>query len=196
MLKIVLIRHFPTKGNLRGNYIGITDEQLMEDKSIIVTSNQYPMVEEVFTSPLKRCVQTASIIYPAFNPIIEPGFCECNFGDFENKNYQDLYGNESYQKWIDSNGSIPFPNGESRQEFNQRVYDGFYRSVITCLRKGFKEVAFVVHGGTIMSILEQFASPHHDLYYWQVKNGGGYVISLDYKDWIGCPGILRVISEI
>lgn len=33
---------------------------------------------------------------------------ECDFGEFENKNYKELEGNPHYQEWIDSNGTLPF----------------------------------------------------------------------------------------
>lgn len=42
---------------------------------------------------------------------------ECDFGEFENKNYKELSGNQDYQRWIDSNGTLPFPGGESREAF-------------------------------------------------------------------------------
>ena len=33
----------------------------------------------------------------------------------------------------------------------------------------------MVHGGTIMAILDAFSSPHKDYYDWQVGNGEGFV---------------------
>ncbi len=46
-----------------------------------------------------------------------------------------------------------------------------------------KSAALVVHGGTIMSILDGFAVPHEDFYFWQVKNARGYEIELDEQQW-------------
>ena len=43
-------------------------------------------------------------------------------------------------------------------------------------------MAFVVHGGTIMSILEAFAEEKKNYYDWQVKNGCGYVASTDCEN--------------
>ena len=39
-----------------------------------------------------------------------------NFGAYEGKNYEDLKNDSYYQKWIDSNGTLPIPEGESQQE--------------------------------------------------------------------------------
>ena len=45
-----------------------------------------------------------------------------------------------------------------------------------------ERLLFVVHGGTIMALLDAFSSPHEDYYDWQVKNGCGYVASTDYEN--------------
>ncbi len=60
---------------------------------------------------------------------------ECDFGEFENKNYQELDGNANYQSWIDSGGLLPFPGGESGEEFNKTNVTGFQKAVNGCLRK-------------------------------------------------------------
>ena len=82
---------------------------------------------------------------------------ECDFGEFENKNYQELDGNEHYQSWIDSGGLLPFPGGESREEFKRRNVTGFQKAVNGCLRNGISLAALVVHGGTIMNVMEEYA---------------------------------------
>lgn len=65
---LYLIRHGITEGNLDGKYIGQTDLALCPqgEKQIqqLVKAGVYPCVEKVYTSPLKRCVETAQIIYP------------------------------------------------------------------------------------------------------------------------------------
>ena len=53
-MKIYLIRHGKTKGNLEERYIGRTDEPLCEAGRENLKKYQYPQVEMVFTSPMKR----------------------------------------------------------------------------------------------------------------------------------------------
>ena len=38
-----------------------------------------------------------------------------------------------------------------------------------------ESAAFVVHGGTIMSILEKYAVPRRDYFGWHCENGCGYI---------------------
>ena len=53
----------------------------------------------------------------------------------------------------------------------------------------------VVHGGTIMAILSKWAMPHQDYFYWQVKNGCGYLVCLDTDEWLAEKGSLSVIEK-
>ena len=195
---IYFIRHGATAGNLEKRYIGRTDEGLctegienlkrlqelvpdIKDNSITAVCQG---VEAVFTSPMKRCIETADILFPDKKKIIIDDFRECDFGDFEGYNYQELNGNADYQRWIDSDGQIAFPNGESPQDFRRRCINGFINVAETSL----ETVAAVVHGGTIMSILEKYEK-HHEYYRWQCGNGSGYAAV--YKD-----GVLDVTDRI
>ena len=65
-------------------------------------------VQAVYASPMIRCTQTAGILFPGKKLNIIDELAECDFGEFENKNYQELDGNEHYQSWIDSGGLLPF----------------------------------------------------------------------------------------
>lgn len=108
---------------------------------------------------------------------------ECDFGEFENKNYKELSGNQDYQRWIDSNGTLPFPGGESREAFKHRSLTGFQKAVTQCIRNNIKTAALVIHGGTIMNIMEEYADRPRAFYEWHVKNGGGYLAELEPALW-------------
>lgn len=188
MAELILIRHGKTAGNLLGRYIGSrTDEPLCDEGREELAGKQLPEVERLYVSPMKRCVETAEILWPGFdrNNIQKvTDLRECNFGDFENKNYKELSGNGDYQAWIDSNGTLPFPNGESMDAFKSRCLEAFARIVeevsgaeqewIASEKTGIFRAGIVVHGGTIMAILEQYGYPRRAYFDYQVKNGCGY----------------------
>ena len=89
-MKVYLIRHGSTQGNLSGRYIGKTDEGLCGEGAEMLIKRQekgaYPEADAVFASPLKRCMQTAGIIFPGKEVTAIPELSECDFGIFENKN--------------------------------------------------------------------------------------------------------------
>ena len=103
---IVLIRHGMTEGNVSRRYIGITDENLCPKGQEILNENiknrMYPMADIVFSSTMKRCVQTAKIIYPEKDILKEELLKECDFGIFEGKNYMELSDESLYQQWIET----------------------------------------------------------------------------------------------
>jgi alpha-ribazole phosphatase len=180
-MKIILIRHGMTEGNLKRRYIGTMDEDLINTDCL---KGDYPKCERVVASPLKRCIQTAEYIYPNVDIEICDKLKECDFGDFENKSYEDLKDNSDYQKWLDSNGELPFPNGETHEDFKNRCKDGFFESLTEC------DTAFVIHGGSIMAIMQKLFGGN--FYDYQVKNGCGYEFEMrngeivdDYSP-IGC----------
>lgn len=174
-MKWVLIRHGKTQGNLEYRYIGSrTDESLCPQGIAELKQKQYPAVVRVFVSPMKRCLETAAFLYPGVPVEIVEDFRECDFGDFENKNYAELNGRADYQAWIDSNGEMPFPNGESRADFTFRCQNAF-----DALRDQTEDCAVIAHGGTIMAIMEKHARPAGSYYDFQVKNGEGFLLNED-----------------
>ena len=173
MLKLWFVRHGMTEGNSHQRYIGVTDEPLCEEGRKLLEKFTYPAVQALFVSPLKRCRETASILFPKGEQRIVPLLAECDFGEFENKNYKELSDNPHYQEWIDSNGTLPFPGGESKEECADRNLKGFDEVLKACRDEGITEAALVVHGGTIMNIMEAYALPKKAFYEWHVGNGCG-----------------------
>ena len=106
-MDIYLIRHGKTKGNLEGRYIGTTDEPLCEEgkQSLMqmADAKKYPAVEALFVSPMLRCRESAKILFPKQSISVVSDLRECDFGRYENKNFQELSGDADYQRWLDSN---------------------------------------------------------------------------------------------
>ncbi len=182
MIKVVLIRHGKTIGNLNKAYIGKTDEPLCDEYIDDILKKEYPMVEKVFSSPLIRCIETAKHIYKDSKPQIINALRECDFGDFEGKNYEQLKGNSHYQKWLDSNGKDAFPNGEDGLEFRKRCQNGLEDIIKQCAKSELSEIAVVCHGGTIMAILDKYSFPHRDFYNWQVDNLCGFTFEYNINN--------------
>ena len=134
MIKIWLIRHGMTEGNRHQRYIGVTDEPLCPEGIERLKNITYPKPQAIFVSPLRRCQETAEILFPEQKVRIIDQLAECNFGAFENKNYKELSDDPRYQAWIDSNGIMAFPGGESKEECAARNLEGFQRVVTVCIQ--------------------------------------------------------------
>ena len=96
--RLYMIRHGITQGNLDGKYIGTTDLPLCEEGenaiSSLVALDVYPKVQKVYSSPLKRCLQTADIIYPERLLMRIDGISEIDFGDYEGMTHDELQSEE------------------------------------------------------------------------------------------------------
>lgn len=203
-MRVLLIRHLPTPGNEKRQYIGRTDEALslaavekfQRQHGAGGKGTAYPPVDCIIASPLKRCVQTAKLIWPGQEIRTEPMLRECDFGQYERKTYEELKNEPEYIEWMESGGMTAFPGGEEQTEFRARCAAGAEKWIGQLLEKRADSVAFVIHGGTIMAVLEQLAEGPREFYRWQAENGGGYIAEADREDWMSGRQVLRNIHRL
>ena len=179
---LTLIRHGKTAANYEARYIGSTDEGLSigAGKELEALRGRFKAQDMIFSSPMKRCLQSTDIVFNESNPVVINELREMNFGDFEYKNYKDLKDDRRYQAWIDSGGTKGFPNGETRDEFIERTMKGFYEIISRAMSDGMHNIAAVVHGGTIMAILSTLTKK--DYFDFRCECAHGYIIELQIKD--------------
>ena len=186
-MELIFIRHFPTEGNYRRQYIGRTDEpvsmRFINDFQK-TEKKEMPAAEYVIISPMKRCAQTAKLLYPDVKPVVCEKMRECDFGLFEGKTYEELKDNPYYQKWLECGGESPFPEGESKAVFQKRCVKGMREVIDFLIESRCKRAAIIVHGGTIMAVLSTFDEEKRDYYSFQVTNGDGYKVTVDENEWL------------
>ena len=182
--KVLILRHGKTEANFEKRYIGSRTDIPLSEEGISLVEDAASHIrqvagEDIFlvSSPMKRTVQTAEIIFPSEELLLLEGLTEIDFGDFEGKNYEELKDNPDYQRWIDSNGTMPFPNGEDRAGFIDRSVAEFYE--ILSLSGGRTPVV-ICHGGNIMAIMSHLTGK--DYYDFMIGNMGGYMLSLTLEN--------------
>jgi alpha-ribazole phosphatase len=177
-----LIRHGITEGNnaLQFNGSG-TDEPLTEEgKEALKAIEGVKPGSMLFTSPMKRALETAAIMFPGIKPVIIDDLREMHFGIFEGKNHVMLDGDAEYQAWLDSGGEAAIPGGESIEIFRERAWKGFTEALGTATRKGTDTIYLVVHGGTIMAVMSSLTG--EDYFAFNAPNGAGYIIEVEIDD--------------
>ena len=173
-MQIYLIRHGLTEANKHFRYAGRTDVPLCaEGIAAAEAVGGICEVKEVYVTPLIRTQQTARILFPEAEQRIIPELQEMDFGDFEDRNAQEMENDAAYRAWVDSDCLTPCPNGDSMDRFAERVCAGFTQCIEAHQEKGTPAV-FVVHGGTIMSILQRFGRPALSFYDAHVRNCHGF----------------------
>lgn len=175
-LAISLYRHGMTKENERSAYIGWTDSPLsVKGKRDI--KRLKPLIDDVdivFSSPLRRCVQTAALLFPEHEMIKVHSFKEIHFGAFEGKTYEQLKEDSNYQRWMAQPFTVRPPKGETFVEFSNRIQKGwqFVRQKMITLQ--LTSIAIVTHGGVIRYLLSLFASNRQSFFTWSIPFAGGY----------------------
>lgn len=184
-MRIALIRHGLTIGNLYRAYVGTTDQPLCREGSEELLLKKaravYPVAGIVFTSPLLRCIQTAKLLYPELDPLEIPELCERSFGDFEGLNHSEITAKPGFERWGETADSMEFPGGESWESFSARSLSGFLRAAETAKLCGQELAAVFCHGGTIMAVMERFGDPGKSRYDYQCAPGTGVLLKYDNR---------------
>lgn len=187
--KIHLIRHALTAENTEGKYIGQTDvdaseEGLEQIRNLMNEAEGYPRADVVISSPLKRCLQTAKVIYPDKEPVIMEDLREYDFGDFEGCTAEELKDLDTFKQWIaGTDPDTPVPFGESQKEFNKRICECFVKIINGIIMSGVNDTVVITHGGIIMSLMAEFAIPEAQQHEWLTPNGCGYTLRVDPTVW-------------
>lgn len=179
---VELYRHGPTPGNLRGAYIGRTDEPLDEGwASLVRPIDEHE--ETVFVTRRRRTAQTARLFFPNARQVVVEGLEEMDFGAFEGRSAADMERDDAYRAWVDSWCEGPCPGGEDRAAFERRCAAAFERLVTRRLEGGESRVRLVVHGGTVMALMHAFADPPAGYFDRRTEPGGLWTLLVDPALW-------------
>lgn len=186
---IYFLRHGQTSESAEGRYIGHTDVPLSAAGEAqlreMCEQYDYPTPDVVFASPLKRCLQTAQIVYPDADIIPMRDLIEYNFGEFENRTAEELENHPVFPRWLAGEEGVDPPFGESSRDFQKRVCSAFIRIVEGLLKTGTTRVAIVTHGGVITTLLSTFGIPQAPMHEWMMPEGCGYTVRITPMLWSG-----------
>lgn len=184
---IHFLRHGAIEETLDGKYIGTTDVNLsqngIDELKQLDKTGRYPGAQAVFTSPLKRCIQTSQILYPEQKPIIIEQLSECNFGEWEGKTANELKSDVTFQKWLAGDNTVKPPRGESNDDFTRRICKMFESIVDGLIKTGTTEVVVITHGGVIMTLLAVYGMPQAKPFEWVMDSGFGYSLRVTPMLW-------------
>lgn len=179
-MELLLIRHGTVPGNLRGAYIGSTDQPLAPEGIDQAQARQrdMPSVDWLWVSPMLRCIQTARLLFPGMEQTLVDDLRECDFGDFEEKTWEELKDIPAYQSCLTGGADAAFPNGETVEDFLARSCQGIAQVVEQARTLKISRGAVVAHGGVIMAAMSAFAKPVRAFYDWQVRSCSGYIVDI------------------
>lgn len=192
-MELILIRHGTTQGNKEKRFIGTLDVPLLPEGEELArrVAVRLPKVEHIYRSPLFRCFQTASLLWPEIEQTVIPALRETDFGPFEGKNHEELKDDPLYKQWIASPNFAAVPVGEGPEACARRAEAAVRAVIADAKAHGYGRVGVVSHGGTLMGILSQFGRPEKAYYDWFCPNCGGYRVQVSEE-----PLTLTVIEPV
>lgn len=190
MLALYLIRHGRTTYDDNDRFCGISNPNLSEtgiEQSISIGKFfRDKNIEIIYTSSLKRAVETGKIIH-ALNPgsilEINPNLNEINFGAWEGltrKEIKERFSKE-YRKWEKDPYNNPPPDGENPSIILQRMLQ-FLQSIEDKYDAGKdRYMICITHKTPIRLLLSYFEHSHNISAYRQYKIDNGEIVKLMYN---------------
>jgi alpha-ribazole phosphatase len=171
--KLYLIRHGETEQNRTGVLMGNTDTPLNDHGRLQAAALRERInaleVDSIFSSPLSRAVETASLVFGEQARIItDTSLQEFHFGEWEGMHFSDIAKQypDTWQMWLTDWEQTHIPGGEAFAAFKHRVISVVEE--IVRYNAG-KRVAVVSHGGCIRSLLAHFFCESVSKGYWKFK---------------------------
>ena len=159
--RIIFVRHAEAEGNLYRIFHGWTDSGITEKGHVQAKKAAERLkdvnIDVLYSSSLKRTIQTAQYIADIKGlPIIRTDkLKEINGGDWEGEKWEDLPNiwPEEYHTWENAPHIHKMPNGETMEEFQQRLINEVM--FIIDNNKG-KDICVVTHGTAIRALMCRF----------------------------------------
>ena len=126
---IILVRHGQTAWNaaevFRGRIDIELDETGLKQAELLAAYLSRRKLEAVYSSPLKRAVQTAEAIARHHGLAVEiaPGLNDMDFGEWQGLSLQEVKGrfNELFAAWVSDPHRVRMPSGENLDDVCQRA---------------------------------------------------------------------------
>ncbi len=140
---------------------------------------------EIYTSPLKRCVELAKKLTNN-SLILDDRLLELDFGEWELKKWNSI-DKMALKNWTNNYINIPCPNGESYMDLYNRSIE-FFDDLI---KKGEIDTLVVTHAGVIRSIISYILKiPLENSFSVQLDFGSVSKISINHID--DCNPIFKI----
>lgn len=162
-MQLTLIRHGITEWNVIGYFQGHSDVPLSKQGRKQAKKLRRRFAKEadamvfdwVYSSPLQRAMETASIALPQYNIISDPRLMELNFGSFEGHSIEHNQQHPDWDWWFSDPYQHPAPHGESYAMLRERAV-----AWLESLPSEGNVLAFS-HSGTIQMLLSHIMGVEH-----------------------------------
>jgi len=186
MTKVYLARHGQTAWNKKLTFRGRADIPLNKgghsEAEAIAEALKDKNIDAVYTSPLRRSVETAQPAARLFHLDIVPveGLVDMDYGDWEGLTFDEV--KETYKdlftQWQKRPGLVRFPHGETLDEVRERSFCAFTHIVEENPGKSILIIPHRVINKVLLCALLDISNSH----FWEIKQDTGCLNLIEYSN--------------
>ncbi|MFC1915949.1 histidine phosphatase family protein [Chloroflexota bacterium] len=185
MTEIIIVRHGETEWNVNEIFRGRIDVGLNEtgirQAELLAEYLSTIKLEAIYSSPLKRVLQTAEIIagYHKLNVNTTPDLIDFNFGDWQGLSHQEVRNKYKalYKTWINHPEQVRMPAGESLDDVRERAM-GLVKNTIDRYKGTVVLVSHRVVNKVLICALLELDNSH----FWKVKQDTCGITTFTYEN--------------
>jgi len=192
MTRIILVRHGQTEWNIesgagerfRGRVDLPLDDTGLAQAHALAERLANRLIVAVYSSPLKRAVETARPIAQQLSLPVQPlpAVIDINYGDWQGlssaevaKVYPDLY-----RRWLEKPHLVKFPNGESLRQVRLRGMATLKE--VTARHEG--RVVLLVAHQVVNKVLVCAMLGLDNCHFWRIRQDNGCINVFEHQDGI------------
>jgi len=185
MTEIILVRHGQTEWNTQLIFRGRNDIPLNErgykQASALAGALKERNIDAIYTSPLRRAVETAQPVATLFDLEVVPvqGLIDINYGEWEGVSYHEIkkrYTDE-YAQWEQRPELVRFPQGETLDAVKERSLDAF----IDIARKNPARSVLIISHRVINKVLLCALLGLSTAHFWEIRQDTGCINVMEYS---------------
>lgn len=183
-MKVYLVRHGETDWNVQRRIQGFKDISINE-KGIIQAKKaasffKHISIDGLYTSGLKRTVETASHLFPDREPVKHDAFNERHFGEWQGKTKEEVYVEYPEYESLQFTSDFRPIGGESVNDVVERGIKQL-QSVVQNHQYG-ENIVIVSHGGMIRGVLSEVMEYPREEVYSRYKIANCGITLLRYEE--------------
>jgi broad specificity phosphatase PhoE len=185
MAEIILARHGATEWNVEEVFRGRIDVELNEtgikQAELLAEYLTDSKIDAVYSSPLKRALDTAEIIasHHKLDVEIAPGLIDLDYGKWQGLPHQEVKDKyrELYAEWIKSPHRVKMPAGESLSDVRERAI-----GVVDKVIAKYEGTVVLVSHRVVNKVLICTLLGLDNSYFWNIKLDTGGITTFIYEN--------------
>jgi len=180
-MKLYAVRHTSVAVEL-GICYGQSDvdvaESFHEERTAVKQELSGLQFDKIFSSPLQRCRKLAEYLFLNQSILFDNRLKELDFGDWELKNWDEIYHSSQGKNWMDDYQNLPTLNGESYPQMLVRINEWLIELKATEM----KAAVVVTHAGVIRILKHLIEGQPMNKLFAEFKPTNGNVTIFDLKE--------------